>query len=325
MIPLSLKLKAMIPGYRARYRKFFSVLLNHLEERSDRMTFDCENGLPYIDDGDIRFYGFFSGPKEYQQLHSFGYDFCNQTDPKYFRLAKDYITRFIYPHMRPDLWPDGVNRSNWGGFHGQHKETIKDYINAERVDLERIFKPKQEDVVIDCGCFIGMGDTHLSKTMQGTGKIFAIEADKYCYSLLEKNIETNSLKNVIPLHKGVWDKEIEIALQSSHAQANSLVQEVHTGEETYQVLTTTIDSVISEYDVKKLDMISMTINGAEVEALKGADTTLKQLRPRLRLAGWYHRDGKPIWYHAESFLTAYDYKVFHTPRGNVLAVPGESI
>ena len=40
-------------------------------------------------------------------------------------------------------------------------------------------------------------------------------------------------------------------------------------------------------------MISLTLNGA-MEALIGAKETLENLRPRLRIAGWYKRDEEYI-------------------------------
>ena len=68
-------------------------------------------------------------------------------------------------------------------------------------------------------------------------------------------------------------------------------------------------------------MLSLTLNGAEVEALEGAKQTLKNLRPRIRLAGWYSRGGKKISELAREQLLTFGYQVFIGPRGNTLAVP----
>ena len=81
----------------------------------------------------------------------------------FFRLAKDYLTRFEYPHMRPDLKPAGFDVEQLWGFHGQHKDAIADYPDAAACErLMRAFTPKQDDVFIDCGAFLGFGDIRMA-------------------------------------------------------------------------------------------------------------------------------------------------------------------
>ena len=65
----------------------------------------------------------------------------------------------------------------------------------------------------------------------------------------------------------------------------------------------------------------LTINGAEAAALDGARETLRGLRPRVRLAGWYKIDGVAVAAHAASRLEAAGYRTFIGPRGNVLGLP----
>ena len=110
-------------------------------------------------------------------------------------------------------------------------------------------------------------------------------------------------------------------LESDFAQANTLVREVHRGLHTQKVQTITIDQIIKDFSLSKLDMLSLTLNGAEIEALDGAKEALIKYRPRIRLAGWYIRDGETIATHTSRILEKYDYQVFVGPRNNVLALP----
>jgi hypothetical protein len=64
---------------------------------------------------------------------------------------------------------------------------------------------------------------------------------------------------------------------------------------------------------------------AEVEALGGAKNSLSNLRPRIRLAGWYSRSGRKISEITKEILEQYDYYVFIGKRGNVMAIPRECI
>ena len=109
-------------------------------------------------------------------------------------------------------------------------------------------------------------------------------------------------------------------LESDFAQANTLVADVYKGSHTQQVQTITIDQIVQEHALPKVDMLSLTLNGAEIEALDGAKDTLDKHRPRIRLAGWYSRDGEKISTLTKRILEKYDYQVFVGPRDNVLAV-----
>ena len=72
-------------------------------------------------------------------------------------------------------------------------------------------------------------------------------------------------------------------------------------------------------------MISLTLNGAEVEALIGAEKTLTNLRPRLRIAGWYQRDNEFICDICKRYLEKLNYFVYIGARRGVLAVPKEKL
>ena len=47
---------------------------------------------------------------------------------EHFRLVKDYINRYVYPHMRlrPEATAGYAAERLWG-FHAQHKDAIEDY------------------------------------------------------------------------------------------------------------------------------------------------------------------------------------------------------
>jgi hypothetical protein len=81
--------------------------------------------------------------------------------------------------------------------------------------------------------------------------------------------------------------------------------------------------VVAAHGLVRLDMLSLTLNGAEPEALDGAANALRALRPRVRLAGWYTRGGEKIWSLAKPRLEAHGYRVHVGRRGNVLALPRE--
>ena len=51
-----------------------------------------------------------------------------------------------------------------------------------------------------------------------------------------------------------------------------------------KVPVTTIDRIVAELGLEKVDFIKMDIEGAEREALKGGEATIRKMRPRMSLA-----------------------------------------
>ena len=55
-------------------------------------------------------------------------------------------------------------------------------------------------------------------------------------------------------------------------------------EDIYTINTISIDEYVYENKIKKVDFIKMDIEGAELEALKGAKSTISDHRPQLAVA-----------------------------------------
>ena len=124
----------------------------------------------------------------------------------HFRLVKDYINRYVYPHMRPDLKPAGYAAERLWGFHAQHKDAIEDYPDASARDLLReAFRPSAGEVIIDGGAFLGFGEIRLAPDIRG-GRIIAIEANPDCHALLVRNLTHNRVDGVTALHAAVWER-----------------------------------------------------------------------------------------------------------------------
>ncbi len=324
-LPLGLKL--MAPGYRARWIERYAGMIAEIGRVVPELGFGQDAGIPWIEnrqDG-LRFYGFWTEPENLEVFRILRPVMPGGLDARWFRLVKDYINRFVYPHMRPDLKPMGFSNEQLFGFHGQHKDAIIDLADASvHALLIEAFRPKPDDIVLDCGAFLGFGDMRLTRDIT-RGRVIAVEPDEDCYRLLERNLAYNQIGNVEAVRAAIWRSEGELVLERSFAQANTLVAEVSRGDEQATVETVSIDGLVSHLGVKRLDLMSLTLNGAEVEALAGAGKTLAKYRPRIRLAGWYHRSDKPIHALVKPVLENAEYRVFVGPRGNVMALPREQI
>jgi FkbM family methyltransferase len=323
MIPIPLDIKFLLPGYRARWRARYACMIAELRALAPQLTYGEDDGVPWIEleDANLRLFGFRTEQKN-AEVYRILRDVLPPDIPlSHFRLVKDCLNRYVYPHMRPDLKPAGYSAEAMFGFHGQHKDAIADITDAGlQKRLSLAFVPQPDDVVIDCGPFLGFGELRIAPALE-SGHMYAVEADRVCHALLSRNISHNGINNVTALHRAVWDSETELDLQSDFAQANSLVAEVHKGAAVERVKTITVDRIVETQGLKKLDMLSLTLNGAEVEAIKGAQQALTDLRPRIRLAGWYTRGGRKISDITKDQLEALGYQVIIGSRGNTMALP----
>ena len=241
-----------------------------------------------------------------------------------FGVAIDIVLRYVYPHAQPDKTPPYSLFARHKCFHPQHIDTIQDIPGASqklKTKLLELFAIRAGDVFVDVGSFIGYGALKIGDLVGTSGKVVAIEADPDCRRILEKNIKENTISNIQVVPKAVWNSGGVMSLHRSYRQANSLVQDIITKTETntVQVQTDTIDNILDDLGITDVSLINLTINGAELEAMEGMSKTLETCSPRLSIAGWYLRDGHPIWERAVSLLKEKGYETVKGNKGRVFA------
>ena len=234
-------------------------------------------------------------------------------------MLTDIICRYKFSHLRPDLCPlisedtdPDINYMEGRRTASRYAMHIND-INLKNKLLKE-FLPKDDDVILDCGSFLGFEFSFIS--IIKNGRIIAIEASQNCYDILKKNIKFNNIINVDFIKGAIWSNDSKkMYLSTSGVQANSLISNIVEKNNAEKISKETVecfsvDSIVNNNNLKKVDMISLTLNGAEVKALLGAELTLSKFRPRLRLAGWYQRDNKFISDICKSYLENFNHHVY---------------
>lgn len=315
-----MNLKQLIKYFYSYYSIIhFYAFIKHIHLYHDQVKYGVDkNNYPFIEYKNKIFYGFYPSEKEIGTFNLLKRFLPNDFQKTHYRLLRDFITRYIYPHMMPTIKPQ-YPTFLLSGFHGQHKDAIDDIRDRNlRNELKDIFSIKHDDVIINGGAYIGLGDIRVSE-MNPNGKLIAVEAEKACFEMLKFNLDSNRVANVMTLHNALWNKKGEMELGTTNLQANSLVDGIVGSTDKQTVECITIDDIVDSYSLKSIDFVSLTLNGAEVETLDGMKETLSLYRPRLRLAGWYYRGNDPIWKLATEKLKRFDYKVVVGKRGSVLA------
>jgi FkbM family methyltransferase len=141
------------------------------------------------------------------------------------------------------------------------------------------------DIVLDCGA--SDGDFSREALLAGAKLVVSIEVSPPAIECLRRNLaEPIAQGRSIVYPKGVWDRDstLTLNLSDSNFAANSVVLNPQGAHRDVEVPLTTIDKIVSELKLPRVDFIKMDIEGAEVKALAGGSATIKQFKPRMSIA-----------------------------------------
>ncbi|MCL6546288.1 MAG: FkbM family methyltransferase [Bryobacteraceae bacterium] len=149
------------------------------------------------------------------------------------------------------------------------------------------------DVVLDCGANVGVFTREALAA--GARLVVAIEPAPENLECLRRNLSQEvAAGRVVIYEKGVWDKDdfLTINVAPNNPAADSFVLMPEGAVPSVKLPLTTIDKLVQELKLDRVDYIKMDIEGAEQQALAGARETLRRFHPRLSLSS-YHRPDDP--------------------------------
>ncbi len=141
------------------------------------------------------------------------------------------------------------------------------------------------DVVLDCGA--SDGDFTREALRAGAKLVVSIEVSPSSAECIRRNLSQEIAdKRVIVYPKGVWDRDDTMTLNvdDTNFAANSVVMKYGSLHPQVKVPLTTIDKIVAELKLPRVDFIKMDVEGAEVPALHGANDTIQRFKPRLAIA-----------------------------------------
>ncbi len=172
---------------------------------------------------------------------------------------------------------------------------------------------REGDHVIDGGaCF---GDTALffAREAGKNGKVYSFEFVPENMDVLTKNLNLNpELKDRVKIIENpLWSNSGTPVYFESNGPS-TIVSMDRISEKSSVVQTKTIDDLVKEGSIEKVDFIKMDIEGAETDALKGAENTLRKFKPRLAIC-LYHKplDFKVIPEYLNSLNIGYKFYFNH--------------
>jgi len=155
-------------------------------------------------------------------------------------------------------------------------------LGIQYFDIE-YFKPQKNEFFIDGGGFNGDSTMDFFKWLgdyETDGKSIIFEPEPILYNDCNKKFK--DCNNVKIVNKGLWHKKETLKFCNSCINSN--------GEEIIEVIS--LDEYLKD-EKKPVTFIKMDIEGAELNALKGAQQTIKKYKPKLAIC-IYHKP-EDVW------------------------------
>jgi len=152
-----------------------------------------------------------------------------------------------------------------------------------RAALRYFLKPG--DTFVDCGANIGYWSVFAAGIVGEKGAVVSIEANPDTFKLLQRNLGINQFGEA--LNCAVTSKPGQFNLfvpreggdVYSSLKIGGLVREA--GTESYQVEGRTLDDIVTALSIKKIKLVKIDVEGAEMDVLRASGKILNDIRPIL--------------------------------------------
>ncbi|AKH20847.1 FkbM family methyltransferase [Sedimenticola thiotaurini] len=280
-----------------------------------------EGELPYVElDTGMVFYG---TPPTDMQRYYFRYlkDDLPELSEDCMNVVWEIVDRYLVPRSVPGetIYNPVLTKLL--------RDPLNDFTYSfeRRKELAAMFRPQNGEVCIDIGAYHGYGTMRLAQLVGDEGKVIAFEADSDSAAILSKNIEANRFRNIRVINHAVSDHKGKETIYRLGTTANSLNHDVLSNvcdamPHTEEIDVNTVDNILGGQGIHHCNHVSITINGAEPEALVGMrDLLTRSTNVRISIAGWYPREDAKVADFVIPHLEEMGFKVIRGDLGRVLA------
>jgi len=139
-------------------------------------------------------------------------------------------------------------------------------------------------VALDVGADIGYYTVNLAKRVGPQGRVIAFEPIPEARKRLEQNISTNGYNNITVSPYALGNQDGIVYLEDPFTKSRiSLTKSENgsNGANDIKVIIKRMDDLINDLELDRIDIVKMDIEGAEHEALRGMEQSLRKYKPVL--------------------------------------------
>ncbi len=248
-----------------------------------------------------------------------------------FNLLADQRSRDIFTD-RLSLFTSKIDFTQFSEYIAEHSEinekerdSFPFYVSPEDYGYfnNDIVSLKDGETLVDGGSFNGLSAATFEKTCERNGltyrRIYCFEPDAGNFNLLRKN--TAHLPNTTCIQRGLWSHATKLTfLSAGECDPGAFLEacgDMPGGGSAEKIEVQTI-SIDEQFPDEEISFIKLDIEGAEIEAIKGAAKTINRCRPKLAISA-YHKQSDiyelPLLIHSlypgyRLYLRQYGYTLF---------------
>lgn len=167
---------------------------------------------------------------------------------------------------------------------------FRDHYEPELAYLERILSPGK--IFVDAGANFGIYTAMASKTVGEGGRVISFEPSARAFPVLRHNIAINGFKNVQAFPIALAEKPGKARLyHHSAVGSDALAKDSTFDPDAYaeEIETESLDNVLRQTQLERVDVIKMDVQGAEELAMRGANEIIISARPVIMFE--FHPEG----------------------------------
>lgn len=147
--------------------------------------------------------------------------------------------------------------------------------------FDKLLKWEADEVFVDAGCLDCETSFEFAKRCSNYQKIIAFEPDERNFKVCEEIARSSFNQRMEVYNWGLWDKEENLYFKSSFTTSTI------SDEGDYKIQVNKLDNVVNG---ERVSFIKMDIEGAELNALKGAEQTIRKWKPKLAICIYHKLD-----------------------------------
>lgn len=185
--------------------------------------------------------------------------------------------RLIPKRMAMPIMQGRLSGTRWIVGAGEHGYWLGSYEMNKRLAFEREIPAGA--VLYDIGANVGYFSLLAAKLAGPEGQVYAFEPLPRNIEFLNKHIKINNIDNIEVIDAAVSDQSGEAHFDLGASSAMGHLSE----SGGIQVRMVVLDDILAAGELRPPDYMKVDVEGAEFEALKGAQNLLKQYHPVLFL------------------------------------------
>lgn len=169
---------------------------------------------------------------------------------------------------------------------------------------------QKNDIYLDVGAYQGNAIVEFVKLTKGKyDGIIAFEPDKKTVSTLQRRLATCGIDDVEIHNKGAWNKHALLQFHDGR-EGGSRVLEI--SDASCPSTAIEVDSIDNILHGRRVTYISMDIEGAEHNAILGAEQTIKKWKPKMAISIYHRREDLfDLLLLLKSFVNQYKFYMRH--------------